>query len=93
METPLHITKLAEKLHAIFYGTKGFWTTATDKTRSDGKKVHKTFAIKEQLDLKHYEEHLMSKTNGLTVSPLYELDMVYFGAIDVDVYKWSEEDK
>ena len=40
METPLHITKLAEKLHAIFYGTKGFWTTATDKTRSDGKKVH-----------------------------------------------------
>jgi len=93
-ETPIHITKLAERLRNCFYGTKGYWTTATDKIREeDGKKLHETRKIPEQLDLKHYEEHLISEKKGLTISPLYSKDEVYFGAIDVDTYKWDEQKK
>ena len=93
METPVHVTKLAERLENLFYGTRGYWTTATDKVREDGKKLHETRAIPEEITTEHYEQHLMSKDKGLTVSPLYSTDKVYFGAIDIDTYKWDEQKK
>ena len=94
-ETPQHITILAEKLYKIFWSTKGYWTRPTNppQYREDGKHKHETRAIPETLTVKHFEQHLMSDTHGLTVSPLYDTDRVYFGAIDVDTYKWDEQKK
>ena len=94
-EIPKEIELIAEKLYNLFWSTKGYWTTPTDppEYRADGKHKHKTKAISETLTIEHYIKHLTSDTHGLTVSPLYDTDRVYFGAIDVDTYKWDEQKK
>ena len=84
------IEKLAERLHEVFYGKRGYITTPTGKKRADGKEIHDTRSVKEELEKRHYYDHLTTK-KGLTVSPFFELDKVFWGSLDIDKYSLTNK--
>ena len=76
----------------FFYAIKGYKAIPTKRVKSNGKKEYNYFAIKEDLVEQDYLNHL-EKDQGLTPSPIYEVDQCCWGALDVDEYKIDEEAK
>ena len=83
---------VAKDLKYYFHASKGYTAIPTKRVRSNGKKEYDYLAIKEDLAEQHYLNHLQ-KDQGLTPSPIYEVDQCCWGAVDVDIYNLDDEAK
>ena len=83
---------VAKDLKYYFHASKGYTAIPTKRVKSNGKKEYDYFAIKEDLVEQDYLNHL-EKDQGLTPSPIYEVDQCCWGAVDVDIYNLDDDAK
>lgn len=78
---------LAIEFATLFEGHVGCYGTytLTGEVKPSGKQIGKAATHNKPVLLEHYHDHLMGKC-GLGITPINELSMARFGAIDIDEY-------